>query len=71
MVRNRPLPTTALIAGADLRELRRTLEAFHGHADPAAVDVAWPKLGHPDRFIRTAARVAVEFQDEPPGAAGP
>ena len=55
-------PTTAPIAGADLRELRRTLEAFHGHPDPTAVDVAWPNLGHPDRFIRTAARVAIEFQ---------
>ena len=25
--------------------------------------VAWPYLGHPDRFIRWAARVAIEFQD--------
>ena len=37
--------------------------SFHGHADPRAVDVAWPYLGHPDRFIRWAARVAIEFQD--------
>ncbi len=43
--------------------LRRSLEAFHGHADPKAVETAWPYLSHPDRFIRTAARVAIEFQD--------
>jgi putative heme-binding domain-containing protein len=50
-------------AGEDLRALRRKLEAFHGHKDPAAVELAWPYLGHPDRFIRYAARVAIEFQD--------
>jgi len=55
--------STAPIAGAEARSLRRMLESFHGHADPNAVDVAWPYLGHSDRFIRTAARVAVEFQD--------
>ena len=50
-------------AGDEARALRRSLEAFHGHADPKAVDAAWPHLGHPDRFIRYAARVAIEFQD--------
>ena len=50
-------------ASADARALRRTLEAFHGHQDPKAVEVAWPYLGHPDRFVRWAARVAIEFQD--------
>ncbi len=49
--------------GAEARALRRRLEAFHGHRDPRAVEVAWPYLGHPDRFIRFAARVAVEHQD--------
>ena len=39
------------------------LEAFHGHADPKAVETAWPYLANPDRFIRSAARVAIEFQD--------
>ena len=29
---------------------------------PAAVEAAWPYLGSPDRFLRYAARVAVEFQ---------
>lgn len=45
------------------RDLRHKLEAFHGHADPKAVDTAWPHLGHADRFVRWAARVAIEFQD--------
>ncbi len=46
-----------------LHELRQQLEAFHGHRDVHAVDFAWPYLGHEDRFIRYAARVAIEFQD--------
>ncbi len=50
-------------ATVDARGLRRTLEGFHGHKDPKAVDVAWPYLGHPDRFVRWSARVAIEFQD--------
>jgi hypothetical protein len=46
------------------RELRRQLEAFHGHdhtAEAAQVLTAvWPHLGHQDRWIRHAARVALE-----------
>jgi len=49
--------------GAEVRALRHSLEAFHGHADPKAVAAAWPHLGHADRFVRYAARVAIEFQD--------
>ena len=45
------------------RALRHKLEAFHGRTDPRAVAEAWPYLGHDDRFIRWAARVAIEFQD--------
>jgi putative heme-binding domain-containing protein len=48
---------------AQLRTLRRELEAFHGHKDPAAVGKAWPVLGHKDRYLRFAARVALEWQD--------
>ncbi|MFN8347522.1 MAG: c-type cytochrome [Spirosomataceae bacterium] len=43
-------------------ELRRSLEKFHGEPDPKAVATAWPYLKHPDRFIRYAARLAVEHQ---------
>jgi putative heme-binding domain-containing protein len=49
--------------GAEDRALRHQLEAFHGRQDPRAVDAAWPYLNHEDRFIRFAARVALEHQD--------
>jgi putative heme-binding domain-containing protein len=58
----RPASATALVGG-DARELRHRLEAFHGHHDPKAIATAWPYLSHPDRFLRWAARVAIEFQD--------
>ena len=41
---------------------RRSLEAFHGKQDPAAVDAAWPHLSSQDRFIRFAARTVLEHQ---------
>jgi putative heme-binding domain-containing protein len=48
---------------SEARNLRRRLESFHTRSDPAAVDFAWPHLDSEDRFIRYAARVAVEHQD--------
>jgi putative heme-binding domain-containing protein len=48
---------------AQAREIRRQLESFHGKKDPAAVAAAWPHLNSPDRYIRYAARVALEHQD--------
>ncbi|HKI37861.1 MAG TPA: beta-propeller fold lactonase family protein [Gemmataceae bacterium] len=56
-------PSKAAGAGAEVRALRHKLEAFHGHEDPKAVETAWPYLGHEDRFVRFAARVAIEHQD--------
>src|SRR5579864_1107403 len=50
-------------AGADMRALRHRIESFHGHKDPNAVAEVWPYLNHPDRFIRFAARAALEWQD--------
>jgi putative heme-binding domain-containing protein len=47
----------------DQRDLRRKLEGYHGRRDPGAVAAAWPYLGDPDRAIRFAARIAVEWQD--------
>jgi putative heme-binding domain-containing protein len=47
---------------AEARALRHKLESYH-KADPKAVETAWPYLGHEDRYIRFAARVAVEHQD--------
>jgi putative heme-binding domain-containing protein len=55
-------PDTEKPAASPARDLRRSLEAFHGKQDPAAVAKAWPHLGHADRAIRWAARIAVEHQ---------
>jgi len=44
------------------RETRHRLEAFHGVEDPAAIETAWPYLSDSDRFIRFAARTAIEHQ---------
>jgi putative heme-binding domain-containing protein len=57
-----PTPPPAPDAGAELRALRHKLEAFHGKADSAALDAAWPYLGHADRYVRFAARTAIEHQ---------
>jgi putative heme-binding domain-containing protein len=46
--------------GNEARVLRHKLEAFNVKADPEAVAFAWPHLGSPDRFIRYAARLAIE-----------
>jgi putative heme-binding domain-containing protein len=50
-------------APGPLHRLRRELEAFHRPGAARAVDTAWPYLGHEDRYIRFAARVAIEHQD--------
>ncbi|WP_164104126.1 DUF7133 domain-containing protein [Candidatus Laterigemmans baculatus] len=54
--------SSSLSAAAEARRLRHQLEAFHTGEDPGAVDFAWPHLGSSDRWIRYAARVAVERQ---------
>ena len=61
-------------AGADARARRRALEVFHGEGSPfgedrhglAPVEVvatALKELGDPDRWLRYAARIALEHQD--------
>jgi putative heme-binding domain-containing protein len=45
------------------RALRRELESCHGKDDPRAIEFAWPHLASPDRYIRYAARIAIESQD--------
>lgn len=42
--------------------IRKKLEAFHAGPSAEAIHIAWPYLNHEDRFIRYAARVAVEHQ---------
>ena len=45
------------------RNLRRSLEAYHGkQSHRLALSSAWDHLDNPDRFIRWAARTAVEHQ---------
>jgi putative heme-binding domain-containing protein len=44
------------------QKTRRMLETYHGQAKAGAVDIAWPFLKHEDRFIRYAARIAIENQ---------
>lgn len=47
---------------AAARKLRRSLERFHGRIHAGAIQEAWPHLASKDRFIRNAARVAIESQ---------
>ncbi len=49
-----PLPVAA--------KMRRQLEAYHGVAVSSAVEEAWPHLSSNDRFLRHAARIAIESQ---------
>jgi len=46
----------------EANKLRRQLEQYHRKPNPAAVDAAWPQLKNEDRFIRYAARIAIEHQ---------
>lgn len=54
-----PLTPTPL---TEENQLRRKLEALHGAPQAGAVELALPNLKHSDRFIRYAARVALEHQ---------
>lgn len=49
-------------AAAKARQLRHALEKFHGKQDAKAVAFAWPHLNSDDRWIRYAARIAIEWQ---------
>jgi putative heme-binding domain-containing protein len=56
---------TEKLPGVELTEtqrLRRKLETYHGAPKADAIDFAWPYLNSEDRFIRYAARIAVEHQ---------
>ncbi len=46
---------------SEVQQLRRQLESYHT-AKEGAIEFAWPYLHHDDRFIRYAARIAVEHQ---------
>ncbi|HLY07936.1 MAG TPA: c-type cytochrome [Planctomycetota bacterium] len=49
-------------AGAEARAKRHAIEAFHGKEDAAGLEMARANLGAPDRFLRYAARIALERQ---------
>jgi putative heme-binding domain-containing protein len=57
-----PIEMKPNTTGAKERALRRELEAFHGKVDAAAIEKAWPHLASDDRFLRTAARIAIAHQ---------
>src|SRR4029434_5360274 len=46
----------------EARALRHQLEAFHGHNAAKAMALSWPHWNSEDRFIRYAARIAIESQ---------
>jgi putative heme-binding domain-containing protein len=48
---------------AEDRNIRRKLESFDGRPAAGAVDLIWPQLKSEDRWMRYAARVALESQD--------
>jgi putative heme-binding domain-containing protein len=52
-----------LKAASEARALRHRIEAFQTKKDPSAIDFIWGNLKSPDRWIRYAARIALENQD--------
>ena len=55
-------PASARELTAEMKQ-RRELEKLHDHGTgPEAIDKAWPHLASKDRYIRWAARVAIERQ---------
>lgn len=46
----------------ELRNLRHSLEKFHDAPSKEAIPLAWQNLDHEDRFVRYAARIALEHQ---------
>jgi len=58
-----PTASTETTVLTEENKLRRKIEAFHTSAvNPEAISFVWPYLGHPDRVIRYAARIALEHQ---------
>ena len=43
-------------------KLRKSLETYHEGPNAGAIAAAWPNLNNADRFVRYAARIAVEHQ---------
>jgi putative heme-binding domain-containing protein len=49
-------------AASEHRDLRLSLESYHGRQDPKVVDRVWDHLGSEDWAVRYAARIALESQ---------
>ena len=50
------------VGPTELAHRRSELEAYHGKTVPGSIEKIWPYLGHQDKTIRFAARVALESQ---------
>ncbi len=46
----------------EAHRIRNRLEQYHEQSKAGGLEAAWPYLNHNDRFVRYAARVAVEHQ---------
>jgi putative heme-binding domain-containing protein len=57
-----PLASNESADVTEARKIRHQLEAFQQKPDAAALNIAWPYLNNKDRFIRYAARIAIEHQ---------
>jgi putative heme-binding domain-containing protein len=44
----------------ELAKLRHKLENLHIGKHPKALEIAWPHIDHPDRFVRWAALIAIQ-----------
>ncbi len=56
------LASTSIPEQTEENSLRQELETYHTGPKKGAVDAAWPHLNHADRFVRYAARIAIEHQ---------
>ena len=49
-------------AVTEAHKIRTNLEQYHEDGKAGGLEAAWPYLNHEDRFVRYAARIAVEHQ---------
>jgi putative heme-binding domain-containing protein len=61
--KNIPAGSNAAVVTITPEHKHRTeIEQYHTKKDPKAIDAAWPYLKSQDRFLRFAARLAIEHQ---------
>ena len=59
----KPPAKSELQSAAKARAVLHKLESLQGEKNPRTIEFAWPYLASDDRFIRFAARIAIEWQD--------